>query len=248
MKARAFVMTLRDHFTDKAEGTPPPTSDNNTAVDRDADAWARQYVDIKYLQPIMDAIDDDGSGHVTIAEVNRFTELLPKELGWRLAVVFTSRPFGRAQGCLHSLTLWLAYWAIGEHAVIPWLIGANACNVAGWQTFQVKYCLEVVQTYARMFQFRDKILPMNRNEADKYLRVTWPIASEFFKSFGAPAVKIPDYVEEKFKEYVQYEEDRIRKNLAGIKYDIDALETVYGIVGPGRVEKVPQMTMPWTRS
>ena len=44
---------------------------------------ARHYVDIKYLQPIMDAIDDDGSGHVTIAEVNRFTEHLPSVLGWR---------------------------------------------------------------------------------------------------------------------------------------------------------------------
>lgn len=86
MKARLFVMTLRDHFAHKAEGSPTLTSDDKTAAvhpEHDTDGWARQYVDVKYLQPIMDAIDDDGSGHVTIAEVNRFTELLPSSLGWR---------------------------------------------------------------------------------------------------------------------------------------------------------------------
>ena len=79
-------MTLRDHFNDKAEGQLSPVADDKIIAarsEREADDWARQYVDVKYLPPIMDAIDDDGSGHVTIAEINRFTDLLPSSLGWR---------------------------------------------------------------------------------------------------------------------------------------------------------------------
>ena len=90
VKARPFVLTLRDHFTDKAEGatTAKSAGDADSAQHAHDKAggsagWTHQYVDVKYLQPIMDAIDDDGSGHVTIAEVNQFTELLPSQLGWR---------------------------------------------------------------------------------------------------------------------------------------------------------------------
>lgn len=88
MKARPFVMTLRDHFADRAAGSGNSTFSNSDSAahpNPEQDEWARQYVDVKYLQPIMDAIDDDGSGHVTIAEVNQFTELLPSSLGWRQA-------------------------------------------------------------------------------------------------------------------------------------------------------------------
>lgn len=45
--------------------------------------WALQYINLKYLLPIMDAIDDDASGRVTVEEVNRFTERLPGHLSWK---------------------------------------------------------------------------------------------------------------------------------------------------------------------
>jgi hypothetical protein len=84
VKARPFVMTLRDHFVDKAQNPDmPKKSDASTIAEMSHDSWAHQYVDVKYLQSIMDAIDDDGSGHVTITEINRFTEQLPSSLGWR---------------------------------------------------------------------------------------------------------------------------------------------------------------------
>lgn len=108
----------------------------------------------------------------------------------------------------------------------------------GWQTSAAQYRNEILQIFARMFAMREKILAGNRNSVEYYLRKTWPISAELAKSLRAPVTTIPDYAEEKFKEYVQFEEDRIRKGLAGIKYDIDALETVYGVIGPGRIEKV----------
>ena len=56
VKARLFVMTLRDHYRDRAE---------NSAIasfgQRSSDDWVFEYISAKYLQPIMEAFDDDGS-------------------------------------------------------------------------------------------------------------------------------------------------------------------------------------------
>lgn len=83
---------------------------------------------------------------------------------------------------------------------------------------------------------RSTVLPENRYWADYYLKNVWPVAYELIKSFR-PA-NVPDHVEAKFQEYADYEESRIRKNLEDIRFDIDALDTVYVVAGPGRIEKV----------
>lgn len=48
---------------------------------------------------------------------------------------------------------------------------------------------------------------------------------------------MPD-IQYKFQAYMDHEEERITKNLEAIHYDIDALDTVYVVAGPGRIEKV----------
>jgi hypothetical protein len=45
------------------------------------DAWTMKYIDIIRLQPILEAIEDDASGFITIREINRFTSSRPR--GWR---------------------------------------------------------------------------------------------------------------------------------------------------------------------
>ena len=94
-------MTLRDHYKDgmgeihsgalgrKLKGKVEDWSTTisgrkaNPEVDFDADSWTRQYIDTKFLPNIMDAIDNDGSGYVTVNEVNRFTQSIPSSLKWR---------------------------------------------------------------------------------------------------------------------------------------------------------------------
>lgn len=84
VKARLFVITLRDHFADKGQDSAAPSASGQSGKPKNPqDSWAGQYVSVKYLRPIMDAIDDDGSGHITITEVNRFMEELPASLDWR---------------------------------------------------------------------------------------------------------------------------------------------------------------------
>jgi hypothetical protein len=87
-----------------------------------------------------------------------------------------------------------------------------------------------------MFSIRDELLPENRYWADYYLRNVWPVAFKLTKGFR-PA-NIPEHIEAKFQSFADLEEERIKQNLDGIRFDIDALDTVYVVAGPGRIEKV----------
>lgn len=45
------------------------------------DKWALQYIGLTRLQPLLDALDINGSSFVTVNEVNIFTSARPQ--GWR---------------------------------------------------------------------------------------------------------------------------------------------------------------------
>ena len=104
VKATHFVIALHDYFTVKASRkmiaadtnsavarpetpaeTPVETVNNidtnllpDTAVE---DSWALEYITVRLIQPLVEAIDDDGSSFVTVSELNDFTSSRPK--GWR---------------------------------------------------------------------------------------------------------------------------------------------------------------------
>jgi hypothetical protein len=84
VKARHFVLALRDYYLEKltleTDGVPGM---GTVAISHstDPDAWAIKYIDAMWVQPILEAFDDDASGFITVAEVNRFTSSRPVD--WR---------------------------------------------------------------------------------------------------------------------------------------------------------------------
>ena len=76
-------MTLRDNFSDIVAHTTTPSADKGNDDPLHSDHWAFEYISIAYLQPIMEAFDEDGSGYTTVFEVNRFVDSLPEALDWR---------------------------------------------------------------------------------------------------------------------------------------------------------------------
>ncbi|KAG6907675.1 hypothetical protein DXG01_007825 [Tephrocybe rancida] len=105
VKARHIVLALRDYYLGSSPllaepispeypppfhlPSPPLSSGSWSEVTNypppttiEEDAWAVAYVNVSYLQPIAEAIDDDGSGFVNIREVNDFTSLRPS--GWSI--------------------------------------------------------------------------------------------------------------------------------------------------------------------
>ncbi|KAI0265430.1 hypothetical protein BC834DRAFT_879420 [Gloeopeniophorella convolvens] len=100
VKARHFVLALRDHYLEElATETNGIRGISGVSVSdsHNPDAWAIKFIDVMRLQPILEAFDDDASGFITISEMNRFTSSRP--IDW-------------------SLPHWVAYWAIGYRASI----------------------------------------------------------------------------------------------------------------------------------
>ncbi|KXN81068.1 hypothetical protein AN958_06141, partial [Leucoagaricus sp. SymC.cos] len=115
VKARHFVLALRDYFTEQfTTGTPLPRAGESFAVavppfddlltplevptdfvlphlpGLNDDKWALDFINVAHLQAILEAIDDDGTGFISIKEANTFAIERPK--GW-------------------SLLHWIAFWA-----------------------------------------------------------------------------------------------------------------------------------------
>lgn len=73
-------MTLRDHYRGVEEERLRATTTEAITSD---DSWTLEYLGPSWFQPIVDAFDDDVSGYITIAEVNKLMELRPDSLHWR---------------------------------------------------------------------------------------------------------------------------------------------------------------------
>jgi hypothetical protein len=80
------------------------------------------------------------------------------------------------------------------------------------------------------------LLPENRYSARRYLEVNWERIVIVTSSLEAKWTS--EFLEEKFKDYIQSEEDRVRQSLVNIKYKIEDADTLFLIAGPGCIEKV----------
>ncbi|KAF9444494.1 hypothetical protein P691DRAFT_634710, partial [Macrolepiota fuliginosa MF-IS2] len=111
VKARTFVLNLHDYYADQHSRASGPRTVNKGSFSSSVislpsarvnsipstsrktdDRWALSYISATYVQSILEAVDDDGTGFISTREVNTFVEERPN--GW-------------------SLPEWFAYWAVG---------------------------------------------------------------------------------------------------------------------------------------
>ncbi|KAK0501865.1 hypothetical protein EDD18DRAFT_1101575 [Armillaria luteobubalina] len=117
VKAKHLILALHDYFTDRLKAptrnssptsilSPPvfetgspiksPISPGHFSHRVKTDQWTLAYLNISHLQPILEAVDDDATGFITIKEINTFTNIKSRPQGW-------------------TLPQWMAYWAKGWH-------------------------------------------------------------------------------------------------------------------------------------
>ena len=87
-----------------------------------------------------------------------------------------------------------------------------------------------------MFAMFQHLHPDNRLAASRYLSSIWGSLTTFSESYSA--WNAPDGFDLRFKDYVEAEDARLKTNLEDVRYDIDGLDTLYLVIGPGRPEKV----------
>ncbi len=98
------------------------------------------------------------------------------------------------------------------------------------------YRQKIVEICAKMFAIRPHIHPANRNAVNKYLSNVWKKVATLTDSLVRWSWS--DELKGRFISYVDAEEQRLREGLETFKYDIDAMDTLTLITGPGRIEKV----------
>ncbi|KAF8529742.1 hypothetical protein BU17DRAFT_36449, partial [Hysterangium stoloniferum] len=199
VKARHFVMALRDYFHEKWNVDSPDGTTPEDVVAQEKhpdDEWALAYINTVRLQPISEAFDDDASGFITLAEVNTLT---------------TSRPLG------WSLPHWIAYWAVGWHMTLA------------------DYSSKIWELTGKMFAILPTIRSENLCFVNDYLKQVYKRVTTLQNSVNASYRN--EVLKARFQSYVDAEEERLKKNLQAIKYDIDELDTIALVTGPGRIEK-----------
>ena len=84
------------------------------------------------------------------------------------------------------------------------------------------------------------VLPINRKMVDAYFEIWWWILAILHGvSLNLDHDDMP--LRDRFQEYIDMEEQRIRENLGKVKYYIDASDTLYLVAGSGNFDRV----RPW---
>ncbi len=103
VKAKHLILALHDYFTDRLKaptrGSSPismlspsgfepggpiksPISPGDFSLKGKTDQWTLAYLNISHLQPILEAVDDDATGFITIKEINTFTNVKSRPPNW----------------------------------------------------------------------------------------------------------------------------------------------------------------------
>lgn len=90
-----------------------------------------------------------------------------------------------------------------------------------------------------MFSTLEEVLPVNRSLVDKYFgdNVLHRV-DLLMRSVTTHEGRGDSDLREKIQPYVAEEEERLRSTLESIAWDIDTMDTLALITGPGRIEKV----------
>lgn len=89
---------------------------------------------------------------------------------------------------------------------------------------------------SKMFSLLPDIRPANLPAVHDYIESVYrPISTLVVSVNSAP---IDEALHAHFKKYTEAEELRLKRNLEAVKYDIDALDTLSLVTGPGSIEKV----------
>ncbi|CAL1705902.1 unnamed protein product [Somion occarium] len=118
-----------------------------------------------------------------------------------------------------SMQQWVAYWAVG------------------WQLTALHYRDRIHRVLTVMHALRPRICSENRTQIDLYLGVVWTEVVEITMALSGEKSELPAGLFSKFQAYINHEENRIRKNLERINYNLDTVDDVRAVAGQGRIEK-----------
>ena len=129
---------------------------------------------------------------------------------------------------------WVAFWAAGEYGVS--LLTHTAESLAGYRASIIDYAKKIDELFSKMEGLYTEVLPLNRQAVVSYFANVWEPVHTIVAALLPlqPGQDEP----ERFRSYLEKEEDRLGNNLKAVDYIIDGTDTLTLITGVGRIEKV----------
>ncbi|KAI0829941.1 hypothetical protein BC628DRAFT_1501118 [Trametes gibbosa] len=118
-----------------------------------------------------------------------------------------------------SMLHWIAYWA------------------RGWRMTCIYYIDKINKIMDQMHILLPHIRKENRESATWYHVTSWQVIAAVTASFNTVEESFDDVLWERFRDYVESEENRLEESLKTARYYVDATDTLSLITGPGRIER-----------
>lgn len=106
----------------------------------------------------------------------------------------------------------------------------------GWHQSMFTYRSKIRDLVAKMFAVLPKLLPANAAAANDYINTMYKPVMTLQASVNECYYN--EGLQTRFNLYVDKEEARLKASLEAVQYDIDALDTLALVTGPGRIERV----------
>lgn len=141
-----------------------------------------------------------------------------------------------------NLSVFLDGWPTGL-LVCPFIesIAASVNSPPGFHLSLAHYSKAINGLLKELHVAALAVIPANRAIVDRYLHGTSLMYVDDLMASVKRAcrdLEADDDLWAKFLPYIQSEEQRIRKNLESIAYNIDTVDTLSIVTGPGRLERV----------
>nr|GAT44775.1 predicted protein [Mycena chlorophos] len=212
VKVRHFVRVLRDHFQEEYKHRRTrPTNDKKARGSLDSEP-SQSKVEV----PPIPKEDEWALDFISLVWVQSISEALDED-GDGFVKVSEINTFTAMRPRDWSVARWIAYWSIGHHQ-----------NMLG-------YAEKINEILTKMFAIRPHILPANQQVANSYLEDVYGGVYSVVSCLEKRIIN--KRIQAKFESYVTQEEERIRRNLESVKYDVDDSETLTLVAGEGRIER-----------
>ena len=199
-------------------------------------AWAIGLLSKSHLNPLMEALDPDCSGHVTIKEINDFTSSRPREWRYIHCFLFVSHALicfylqSPTVGCILDCRY------VGFLNRLRTLSNHSKC--VGFEVTLRQYCNRIRDRFSELCYHYESLIPGNAGVFSAVITF-WVVERVIVRVHTIDADDIEDeYQNPSFQAYAKGIEKQLEERLKRLNYLIDDRNTLSLVTGPGRLEEV----------
>ena len=199
--------------------------------------WAIGFLSKSHLRPLMEAVDPDFSGHVTIKEINDFTSSRPREWRYIHSFLFVSHTLIHFHLQPPTVGCILDCRYVGFLNRLRVLSNHSKCE--GFKVTLRQYWNRIRRLLSELYSLHNSLIPGNAGVYSTLIT---------FKLVEFVIVRVyttidddnqeDEYQNPSFQAYAEGVEKQLEKRLERFNYFIDDMNALSLVTGPGRLEEV----------